>query len=422
MQLTGAQTIVQTLKALNVRHVFSLPGTGIMQLLDAFVDEPAIQCVTVRHEQIASHMGDGYARAAKEPGVVLVSRGPGAVNTLVGLVTAHPACSPVVVIAGQAPTSWLGREAFEEFDLVAMFRPTTKYAFEVERMNTLPEVIRRAMRASVTGRPGPVLVSVPFDLLTESDDVAINPARFTYPTRLRPDPQQVEQAATLLVEARNPAIFAGGGVGISDAFEEMQALAEALGCPVVPTSEEDMLPTAHPLLTTDKGLVQQADVVLAVGCRFTEFATSAWTLLKAGQKLIHIDIDPYQIDKVYPADVGIVADAKMALADLLPAVRDRVRGDGAARARERAAALAQKKAEARAKRWPTEEWDTAPIRPWVMVKAMQETFPPDAWIVQDTATLGAWMARCFDFPRAGRYVWSVGGSMGFGLPAAAGVK
>jgi acetolactate synthase-1/2/3 large subunit len=424
MELTGAQAIAHSLRALGVRYVFTLPGTGVMQTLDALVDVPEIQVIATRHEQIAAHMADGYSRVTGEPSVVLVSRGPGAVNTLSGVICAWPACSPVVVIAGQAPTSWQGREAFEEVDLVTMFRPTTKHAFEMERAQTIPEVLRRAFKEATSGRPGPVLVSIPFDLAHQRADFAIHGGRYRAPVRSRPAAAAVERAADLLVGAERPAIFAGGGVGFSGADAELEELAGLLAIPVVPTSETDVLRTASPLHVPRGGeYVQGADVLLAVGCRFSEFSTDAWTLLRAGVRLIHLDIDPFQIEKVYPVEVGLVCDAKAGLADLIAVIRDRRAsrpGSEATEARRRQ--VAARKAEIAATAWPDEDPDIPPIRPWQVVRAMRAAFADDVYMVEDSATLGAWVERCFDFREPGTHLRDIGGTMGFGVPAAAGVK
>jgi acetolactate synthase-1/2/3 large subunit len=424
VELSGAQTVVHALRALGVRHVFTLPGTGIMQTLDALVDVPEIDVITTRHEQISTHMADGYARVTGEPGVVLVSRGPGATNTLSGVLCAWPACSPLVVIAGQVPTAWQGREAFEEYDLVTMFRPTTKYAFEVERVQTLPEVLRRAFKEATTGRPGPVLVSIPFDLLQQRADVAIHPGRYRAPGRLRPEAAALEQAADLLVRAARPAMFVGGGVSRSGAHAEVEALADLLALPVVPTSETDVLATHSPLYVpgaTD--YVRDADVLLAVGCRFTEFATEAWTLLPAGVRLVHLDIDPFQIEKVYPAEVGLIGDAKAALAELVVAVRDRLgHAPPTAAVADRRAQVMRRKAQFLAQRWPDDDASDPVIRPWHLIRGMRAALADDAYLVEDCASLGAWMERCFDFRTPGTHLRDIGGTMGFGLAAAAGVK
>lgn len=424
MELTGAQAVAHSLRAFGIRHLFTLPGTGIMQTLDALVDLPEIDVITTRHEQISTHMADGYARVTGEPGVVLVSRGPGATNTLAGVLCAWPACSPLVVIAGQVPTSWQGREAFEEYDLVTMFRPTTKYAFEVERVQTIPEVLRRAFKEATGGRPGPVLVSIPFDLLLQQADVVIHEARYRAPLRLRPDAAAIDRAADLLVRAERPAMFVGGGVSRSGAHAEVEALADLLALPVVPTSETDVLVTASPMYVPGAtAYVRQADVLLAVGCRFTEFATEAWTLLPAGVRLIHLDIDPFQVEKVYPTEVGLIGDAKAALAELTAAVRDRLGSPPApAAVADRRTQVTRRKAQFLAERWPDDEASDPAIRPWHLIREMRAAFADDVYLLEDCASLGAWVERCFDFRTPGTHIRDIGGTMGFGLAAAAGVK
>ncbi|MBI3015037.1 MAG: thiamine pyrophosphate-binding protein [Candidatus Tectomicrobia bacterium] len=420
---SGAQLFVECLKALGVTHVFSLPGTGIMILLEALEHAPEIRCITVRHEQLASHMADGYARTSGKPGVVLASRGPGAANTLVGLTCAYPACSPVVVIAGQTPTRWLGREAFEEFDLVAMFRPVTKHAFQAQRASTFPEVLRRAFWEASSGRPGPTFLSVPSDLFQEEVEASISPVPLSIPPRLRPDPGPITRALDLLLEARFPVMLLGGGVNISGAASEAVTLAERLGLAVVPSSEPDVFPTHHPLFVNDRQVVKEADVVLAVGCRFSELGTFGWTLLPGNARLIHIDIDPFQIDKVYTAEVGIIADAKAALTDLLEAVSAaRLQAAASQRIEERRNQVRMRHEDFQRRRWPKEGWDSGPITPWRFLRDLQEVLPGDALIASNAATLGHWLNRCYDFGTPGTLLYSVGGATGFGLPAAAGAK
>jgi acetolactate synthase-1/2/3 large subunit len=354
--------------------------------------------------------------------VALVSRGPGATNTLSGVLCAWPACSPLVVIAGQVPTGWQGREAFEEYDLVTMFRPTTKYAFEVERVQTIPEVLRRGFKEATSGRPGPVLVSIPFDLLQQRADFAIHPGRYRAPGRLRPEAAAVDRAAELLVQAKRPAMFAGGGVSRSGAHAEVEALADLLALPVVPTSETDVLTTHSPMYVPgDTAYVRDADVLLAVGCRFTEFATQAWTLLPASVRLIHLDIDPFQIEKVYPTEVALIGDAKAALAELLVAVRDRL-GHSPDHVTERRVEVARRKAQFLNERWPADDPQDPTIRPWHLIREMRAALADDVYLVEDCASLGAWIERCFDFRTPGTHIRDIGGTMGFGLAAAAGIK
>jgi acetolactate synthase-1/2/3 large subunit len=420
---SGAQLFVASLKALGVKHIFSLPGTGIMSLLEALADTPEIQTITARHEQIAAHMADGYARVSGKPAVALVSRGPGAANTLVALTCAYPACAPVVVIAGQTPTPWLGREAFEEFDLVAMFRPVTKYAFQLQRSSTIPEVLHRAFKEAMSGRPGPVFLSVPADLFREEVEVTVPSVALSHTPRLRPDPESIERALELLLDARFPVLLLGNGVNISGASSEAAALAERLGLAVIPSSEPDVFPTTHALFVNDRRVIKEADFVLAIGCRFSELSTFGWTLLPSQTRLIHVDIDPFQIDKVYPATVGIIADARAALMDLLDAtsklklsetVRDRIE-----QRRKRAELEREKFLE---RRWPRDGWDDTPITPWRFIREMQTLLPKNAMIVSNAATLGHWINRCYDFEIPGSQIFSIGGATGFGLPAAAGAK
>lgn len=194
--LTGAQAVVECLKIEGVEYVFGVAGTCMMPILEVLAHTPEIKYISALHEQIAVHMAEGYARASGKIGVVLVSRSPGSANTIIGMVNAYQASSPILVIAGQSATNFLGREAFEEFDLVSIFKPVTKYSYQIERMEKIPELLRRAFKIALFGRPGPVFLSVPQDLLREKGVVNFFPPSYYHPcSRIMPDPTEIEKAA-----------------------------------------------------------------------------------------------------------------------------------------------------------------------------------------------------------------------------------
>jgi acetolactate synthase-1/2/3 large subunit len=304
-----------------------------------------------------------------------------------------------------------------------MFRPVTKYAFQAQKASTFPEVLRRTFKESISGRPGPVLLSVPADLFTEQTDASIQPLPLAAPPLLRPDPAAIARAVELLFDARAPVMLLGNGVNISGASAEAVAVADRLGLTVIPTSEPDVFPASHALLVNDRRVIKEADVVLAVGCRFSELATFGWTLLPSNARLIHIDIDPFQIDKVYAAELGIVADAKAALKDLLEAVSTaELPASLTRRIEERREQAHARREDFQRRRWPKDGWDSTPITPWRFVRELQSVLPIDAMIVSNAATLGHWINRCYDFEIPGSQIFSIGGATGFGLPAAAGVQ
>lgn len=424
VKMTGAQAVVECLKMEDVEYVFGVGGTCILPVLEVLADTPEIKYIGTLHEQIAVNMADGYARASGRIGVVMVTRAPGSANTIIGAVNAYPACSPIVIIAGQTSTYHLGREAFEEFDLVSIFKPVTKYSYQIERTEKIPEILRRAFKISLSGRPGPVFISIPQDLLREEGEYNFFKPNFYRPSsKPMPDPSEIEKASTLLIESSRPAIFAGRGIIISKASQELIELAELLSIPVIPTfSQMDVIPSNHPLFSPDKEFVAKADVLLVIGTRLSEFTTDAWTLISEGTKIIQIDIDSFQLAKVYPVEVGILADAKMALRELIKEIRRRLPDSKKEVVKNRFKEIKEKKDKWLIERWPKEEWDERPIRPWRLVKDIREVLDKDVLIVEDSASFSSWIRRCFDIYESGTFYSSIGGGMGFGFPAALGVK
>lgn len=423
-QLSGAQAVVECLKREGVEYVFGVAGTCILPILDILAHTPEIKYIGTTHEQIAVHMADGYPRASGKIGVVMVTRAPGSANTIIGVVNAYPACAPVVIIAGQTSTYHLGREAFEEFDLVSIFKPITKYSYQVERTEKIPEILRRAFKVALSGRQGPVFLSIPQDLLREKRRFNFfSPTSYHPSSRLMPNPAEIEKAADLLMKSRKPALFVGRGVIISKAVPELIELAELLSLPVVPTfSQTDVFPSDHPLYIWDKETIPQADTLLVIGTRLSEFSTDAWTLISEGTKIIQVDIDSFQLAKVYPIEAGILADAKMALQELIAAVKKRLTGSKKEMIKQRFVEIKKTKGQLLKARWPKGEWDEKPIRPWRLIKDIRETLDKRTLIVEDSGALTSWMRRCFDFYEPETFYTGIGGAMGFGLPAALGVK
>lgn len=423
--LTGAEAVVECLKLERVEYVFGVAGTCMMPILEVLAHTPEIKYISTVHEQIAAHMAEGYARASGKIGVVLVSRGPGSANTMIGMVNAYQASSPILVIAGQAATHFSGREAFEEFDLVSIFKPVSKYSYQIERMEKIPELLRRAFKIALFGRPGPVFLSIPQDLLREKGEVSFfSPTHYHPSSRVMPDPVEIRKAGNLLLESQKPCIYVGRGVIISKAVPELIELAELLSLPVVPTlSQSDVFPTDHPLYNWDREFIAEADTLLVIGSRLSEFATDAWTLISEGTRIIKIDIDSFQLGKYYPLEVGILADAKMALRELIVIIKKLLTTTKKQRIEQRFIELEKAKNQQLKERWPNEEWDERPIRPWRLTKDLRETFGKNTIFVEDSASLVTWIRRCFDFYEPGTH-YSVlpGGSMGFGFPAALGVK
>jgi len=423
-KLIGAQAVVECLKREGVEYVFGVGGTCILPILEVLANTPEIKYIGTQHEQIAVNMADGYARASGKIGFVMVTRAPGSANTIIGAVNALPACSPIVILAGQTSTYHLGREAFEEFDLVSIFKPVTKYSYQIERTEKIPEILRRAFKISLSQRPGPVFISIPQDLLREEGEYNFYPYNLYHPSsKPMPDPSEIDRAAELLIESSHPAIFAGRGIIISKAYSELRELAELLSIPVVPTfSQIDILPSDHPLFSPDKEIVANSDTLLVIGTRLSEFSTDAWTLISDGTKIIQIDIDSFQLAKVYPIEIGILSDAKLAIKELIKAIRKRLSNLKKESIQQRFNEIKNKKEKWLKERWPKEEWDEKPIRPWRLVKDLREALDRSVLIVEDSPAFSSWMRRCFDIYEPETFYSSIGGAMGFGFPASLGIK
>ncbi len=329
-KMTGGEAVVQALRNEGIEVVFGLPGVQIMSIYDAFYNQPDIRIMTVHHEQTAVYMADGYARVTGKPGVALVAPGPGVQNASAALGTAYASSSPVLLLAGQIESAHIGmdRGALHEInDQQDIIRPVTKWCRRVKKSEEIPSSIHEAVQKMRSGRPRPTEVEIPPDILDAKADVRFVPKETIEPKP--PNHNQVRQAAELLLKARKPLIYAGGGVGLSGASRELVSLAQDLGIPVATTTEgKGAIPEDHPLALgvtyyghgTPRWAAPKADVILAIGTMLTEMATGH-TVPRVPQKLIHLDIDPRVIGKNYPADVGIVADAREGLKALSREVR-----------------------------------------------------------------------------------------------------
>ncbi|MHB2017867.1 MAG: thiamine pyrophosphate-binding protein [Candidatus Xenobia bacterium] len=350
VRLTGAEIVAEALIAGGVPYVFGIPGHGDVCLFDALIDRKSrIQAQIVMHEQSAAHMADAYYRVSGQPCAVFTSIGPGACNTTIGVGQAYVDSTAMMVITGSAHTYMRGKSVLQEIDrqqfanFAEVLSPLVKQAFRPTRVDTLPFTMQRAFSEMLSGRPGPVLVDVPMDVQAEAAEVDMCLLRDLAARRARggprPDAEEVEKAATLLADATRPVILCGGGCITSTAAKEVQELAELLGAAVVTTwNGKGTLAEDHPLYGYHPGhpgtsigntLCRTADVLLAVGCRFTDWSASSYrrdtSFSIPPTKLIHVDIDAREVGKNFPATVGLVADARRALTDLLAALKPRVK-------------------------------------------------------------------------------------------------
>jgi acetolactate synthase-1/2/3 large subunit len=405
-----------------VEHLFGYPGGAIMPFYDALPDYP-LKHVLTRHEQAAAHAADGYARATGRVGVCVATSGPGATNLVTGLATAQMDSVPLVAITGQVGRPALGKDSFQETNVMGMTLPFTKHSFLVEDPDELYPTMRRAFEIARSGRPGPVLVDVPKDVqFAACNDNGYRRLKEASPPVESPG---LERAAMLLRNAKRPLILAGHGVTLGGAEMELRLLAERTGVPVVTTLLGiSAFPDDHPLYLGWPGMhgqasvnraIDRADLLFAVGMRFDDRITGAVHKFARDAKVVHIDIDPSELGKVIKPTVGIVADAKAAMRSILGHLDEAPEGEGCAQWRDELA----KSQEPERRREESARDEYGPIQ---VMDAIKETAGPGVRLVTDVGQHQMWAARFFEFTKANSHITSGGlGTMGFALPAAMGV-
>ncbi|NNU83891.1 thiamine pyrophosphate-binding protein [Geobacillus sp. BMUD] len=415
--ITVAQAIVECLKQEQIRHVFGVPGESYLPLLDAIYDEPSIEFISTRHEGGASFMAEGYAKASRKCGVVLATRAVGGANLAIGVHTARQDSTPMVVFLGQVNSRFLGREGFQEVDMEAFFRPIAKWAVEIHEAERVPELVQRAFRMAKTGRPGPVVVSLPEDLFSKTITEAV--LAETHAPKPAPRQEDIRNIQERLERAQRPLVIAGGGVKWSGAEPLLRLWAEKYSLPVMAAfRRHDVFPHNHPCYVGHLGLgapkevmetAEQADVVIALGTRLSEVTTQDYRLLSPTQTLIHIDIDSDGFGKVYAPDIAVWADCREALSRLLDlAVRPSWQEWVAERRKryEQTAAL------------PLEKRN---LHEAVMA-SLGRHLPKNAVITNDAGNFAGWLHAFFPFGDGHTYIGPTSGAMGYGMPAAIGAK
>ncbi|SFD19193.1 acetolactate synthase, large subunit [Thiohalospira halophila DSM 15071] len=433
MELSGGEIIVQFLRDEGVEYIFGYPGGAALHIYDALHGQQDIRHILVRHEQGAGHAADGYARATGKPGVMLVTSGPGVTNAVTGIATAHMDSIPMVVISGQVPTGVIGSDAFQEVDAVGITRPCVKHNFLVKDVRDLASTLKKAFHIATSGRPGPVLVDVPKDVTDPSVKIP-----YTYPSSVslrsynpvtRGHPGQIKRAVDLLLSAKRPMIYTGGGVVLGEASAALTEITRELGYPITqtlmglgsyPASDSQFLGMLGMHGTYEANMaMHECDVLFAVGARFDDRVTGNTEHFSPNARIIHLDIDPSSISKNVRVDVPIVGDTDQVLQEMLRLMRSGDRHpDGAA-----------------LKEWwgQIEQWrslnclgydrSSELIKPQMVIEKLAEVTGGDAYVSSDVGQHQMWAAQFYGFNKPRRWLNSGGlGTMGFGLPAAIGAQ
>ena len=439
--LSGGEMIARALEDEGVEYIFGYPGGAVLHIYDALFKAATVPHVLVRHEQAATHAADAYARATGRPGVVLVTSGPGATNAVTGIATAYMDSIPMVVLSGQVQSHLIGEDAFQETDMVGISRPIVKHSFQVRHATQLPEMIKKAFHIAASGRPGPVVLDIPKDI-TRPDELF--PYEYpetvklrSYSPAVRGHAGQIRKAAKLLLSAKRPVIYAGGGVVQGEGSELLTELARHLNFPVTntlmglgayPGSDRQFVGMLgmHGFYEANMAM-HNSDVILAVGARFDDRVTNTVSKFCPGAKIVHIDVDPAAISKTVMADIPIVGPVQSVLTDMLATIRsiqesseDTLPDDGALT------------------RWwnQIEEWrskhglltgrrfaESEQIMPQEVIQSLYRATAGDAYVTSDVGQHQMFAAQYYPFDKPRRWINSGGlGTMGFGLPAAMGVK
>ena len=433
MELSGSQILMQFLKDEGVEYIFGYPGGAVLHIYDEIYAQDDVKHILVRHEQGATHMADGYARATGKPGVVLVTSGPGATNAVTGIATAHMDSVPMVVITGQVPTHAIGSDAFQEVDCVGITRPCVKHNFLVKDLHDLADTLKKAFYVATTGRPGPVVVDIPKDVTAPNVKIP-----YEYPTSVtmrsynpvvRGHPGQMKRALDLILSAKRPMIYTGGGVVLDDAADELVRLTRTLGYPITNTLMGlGAYPGTDPQFVGMLGMhgtyeanmaMHHCDVLIGIGVRFDDRVVGDVSKFCPEARIVHIDIDPASISKTVKVHVPIVGS----VSNVLREINGMLEGTNR---RPNAQALAEWWE--RIRRWKSidclayDRSDTL-IKPQAVLQALHEVTGGDAYVTSDVGQHQMWAAQFYPFDKPRRWINSGGlGTMGFGMPAALGVQ
>lgn len=437
--LSGGEMLVRSLHEEGVEYVYGYPGGSLLHVYDAFYNQSAVKHVLVRHEQAAAHMADGYARATGNPGVVMVTSGPGATNTITGIATAFTDSIPMIVITGQVMSHLIGDDAFQETDMMGISRPIVKHSFSVKHPSEIPDIVKKAFYIATSGRPGPVVIDIPKDMTIPNDR-----HEYSYPKKVKirsyTPPQkghsgQIRKAVELLLEGKRPVIYSGGGVILGKASDQLRKLVRELNYPITQTL---MGLGAYP--ATDRqslGMLgmhgsyeanmamHNADVILAIGARFDDRVTNAVNKFCPDAKIVHIDIDPSSISKTVDVDIPIVGPVDTVLDEMLAILAD-IQSDKANTLPDQTALESW---------WnQIDEWrkrhggkfdknESGVLKPQEAIEGLWEATKGNAYICSDVGQHQMFAAQYYKFDEPNKWINSGGlGTMGFGFPAAMGIK
>jgi len=426
--MNGGKALMKALEKEGVKEVFGIPGGANLPMYDELFKSD-IRHILVRHEQSAAHMADGYGRVSRKPGVCFATSGPGSTNLVTGLATAQADSAPMIAITGQVPVKMIGKDAFQESDIIGIVNPCVKYSFQPREASEIPEMVRKGFYIASTGRPGPVLIDIP-------KDVQQNEAQMSFPEEFKirgyhpwtdPDITQIEKAITMLLAAEKPIILAGGGVTISSAFAELQSIAELLMIPVVTTFKgKGSFPENHPLSLGPIGmhghaeankLMTEADCVLAIGTRFSDRSVGTFEEFEKRLKIIHMDVDPAEIGKNQTTSIAVIGDVQATLRIMVKLLIQK-----SIKKIEDTTWL--KHVKEVKEYWrenlklPTGEMTAAKI-----LRKLREVLPKESITTTEVGQHQMWASLFFDVIHPGTFFSSTGlGTMGWGFPAAIGAK
>ena len=427
-KMSGAKALMVAMEREGVKQVFGLPGGANLPMYDEFA-RCDIRHILVRHEQSAAHMADGFGRVSRKPGVCFATSGPGATNILTGIATAQADSAPMVAVTGQVPVKMIGRDAFQESDIMGMANPVLKYAFQPRTAAEIPDAVAKSFFIAETGRPGPVLIDIPKDV-QQNEAEMVFPDEFGiqgYHPWTDPDIVNVEKAIDTILHSEKPVILAGGGTVISSAFAELQAVAETLMLPVLTTFKgKGAFPENHPLSLGPIGMhghaeanriMTEADCVLAIGTRFSDRSVGTFEAFEKRLKIIHIDVDPAEINKNQKTHVAVVGDVRASLRIMVKLLL------------RRAVKKTDESPWVKHVKETKAYWkENLKIHPGEMgaakiLRKLRHLLPPEAIVTTEVGQHQMWASLFYDVIQPGTFFSSTGlGTMGWGFPAAIGAK